>query len=457
MEPRADGSPRKVRKRRRLRLLVRCGALATSVVLAAGVLPWTWTPLVLPSLSPYVLIGSAVASRAVGLATLVGLPILLIVLARRRWFCRYLCPVGLMTEQVGRLGRRRKPVAAKLPRIGTWIVLVTLGGACFGYPVLLWMDPLAIFHGVFTLGTSPLSVAGQAAAVALAVILIISALLPGAWCLRICPLGATQELLAARRARLLFRGWSEKSHDGATSDAGEKKAPGGVPLARRSVLSAAFGALCAGWGARWAIEWSNGSRPDARRPLRPPGAIDSGQFTGACIRCGNCLRACPAGIIEPDGLDAGIAAVLAPVVRFRDAYCREDCHACTQVCPSGAIARLSLEQKRKSPIGLAKLDASICLLADDRECDVCARVCPFLAIDVVWNEEEYIALPHVDPEKCPGCGACEVACPGTNEWEREHASEPIPLRKAIEVRPGDLASHAKLGYCQRPEAISRPV
>ena len=432
MDPSVNAAPRKGGKRPRLRLLVRCGALATGVILALGVLPWPWTPLVLPSLSPYVLIGSAVAVRTVSLATLVGLPVLLIVLVRRRWFCRYLCPVGLMTEQASRLGRRGKSAAGKLPRIGTWIVLVTLGGACFGYPVLLWLDPLAIFQGIFTLAYAPLSVAGQASAVALAVILILSALLPGAWCLRICPLGATQELLAFKGIRNLFRPRGAESHDGQASE--PKKAPDTFLLARRSVLSAAFGALCAGVGARWALDWSSRSSPEGRKPLRPPGSIDPRQFTGLCIRCGNCIRACPVGIIEPDGAGASIAGVLAPVIRFRDAYCREDCHACTQVCPSGAITRLSLKEKQKSPIGLARLDASICFLADDRECDICARVCPFEAIEIVWNEEEYIALPSVDPQRCPGCGACEVACPGTNEWEREHASEPIPLRKAIEVR-----------------------
>jgi MauM/NapG family ferredoxin protein len=405
--------------------------------------------MVLPSLSPYVLIGSVVAARTVGLATLVGLPVLLVVLARRRWFCRYVCPVGLMTEQASRLRRRGKPAARRLPPLGTWIVLLTLAGACFGYPVLLWMDPLAIFQGVFTLRESPLGVAGQASAGALAAILGISVLLPGAWCLRICPLGATQELL------ILPRRWmrsvrseppEQSTHaepaEGSTPSAScarellaEPRTKASRLFPRRSVLSAAFGAVCAGLGARWAIDASTRPSRDRHRALRPPGSMESPPFTGLCIRCGNCVRACPVQIIEPDGADGGLAGLLAPVIRFREDYCREDCHACTQVCPSGAISRMSLDEKRKARIGLAVLDASICLLADDRECDICARVCPFEAIDIVWNEEEYIALPQVDAAKCPGCGACEVACPGTNEWEREHAREPIPLRKAIEVRP----------------------
>ena len=50
MDPSVNAAPRKGRKRSRLRLLVRCGALVTGVILALDVFPWPWTPLVLPSL-----------------------------------------------------------------------------------------------------------------------------------------------------------------------------------------------------------------------------------------------------------------------------------------------------------------------------------------------------------------------------------------------------------------------
>jgi len=313
--------------------------------------------------------------------------------------------------------------AAKLPPIGRWVALLTFGGALIGYPLFLWLDPLAIFHGVFTLCHDPTSVAGHVSAVMLAAILSISLLLPGAWCTRLCPLGATQDLLALPQR--LFRR--------TTSPSEQPPVDRKWFTARRSFFSAAFGTLCLALGARCADTASTRSRRVRPGLLRPPGSIDEARFNGACIRCGNCVRACPAEIIRPDSGIGGIAGFLGPMISFAEDYCREDCHRCTQVCPSGSIAQLTLEEKNKAPIGLAKLEASFCLLWDDRECDICARVCPFQAITIVWNPEEYVALPKVDTDKCPGCGACQVMCPGTNEWERQNSETPIPIRKAIEV------------------------
>jgi len=436
----------KGKKRRILRLLVRCCALVIAVILVLPILPWSWTPLVLPSLSPYVLICSAVATRVIGLVALLGLPVLVIVLVRRRWFCRYACPVGLLAEYTGRLRRKKGtgPICAKhppgrsgkldlspfsvvrrLPPIGRWVALLTLGGALFGYPFFLWLDPLAIFHGVFTLAHDPPSLAGQVSAVVLGVIMSISLLLPGAWCTRLCPLGATQDLLALPQR--LFRR--------KTSPTDEAPADGTWLPSRRSVLSAGVGAVCLCGGFRWATASSAPSAGRGRRLLRPPGSIDETRLVGACIRGGNCIRACPEEIVQPDAGNAGIAGFLAPKVSFDEKYCREDCNRCTQICPSGAIAQLTLEEKNKAPIGLARLEAPLCLLWDDGECDLCEKVCPFGAISIDWNPEEYVALPVVHKDKCPGCGVCQLMCPGTNDWERENSDEPIPVRKAIEIVP----------------------
>jgi ferredoxin-type protein NapF len=147
------------------------------------------------------------------------------------------------------------------------------------------------------------------------------------------------------------------------------------------------------------------------KPIRPPGAIDERRFTGVCVRCGNCVRACPAGIIRPDLGRLGIGGFLSPVVSFENNYCLEDCRRCTEVCPSGAVRRLSLEEKRKTAMGVAWVNMSLCLLSENQECNVCASHCPYEAITIAFNEKHYTSTPQIAREKCPGCGACEVACP----------------------------------------------
>ena len=57
----------------------------------------------------------------------------------------------------------------------------------------------------------------------------------------------------------------------------------------------------------------------------------------------------------------------------------------------------------------------ICILGDDRECSKCRNWCPYDAITLKFSEEEYTLVPQIDLSKCPGCGACQVACPTSPE------------------------------------------
>jgi len=395
-------------KRRRRgvpRLVVRLVASAAAVLLVVPIVPWPSAPSIVPALSPYVSITSAMATRSLGWATLICLPVLLTVLVRRRWLCRWVCPVGLCVEYVGRLSPMSASRSKRLPPIGKWLVALAVAGACVGYPLLVFLDPLAMFCGAFSLGRGPLAAAGGVSAGALAVVVAIAIMLPGAWCLRLCPLGAAQDVLILP-ARLLFRGRSTPAPSAKPDSSGT------VLPARRSLLAAGMGALCGGAGLTLGLRARAGPLDHARRELRPPGSVDEWQFHQLCLRCGNCARACPVGIIRPDWRPAKIAGWLTPVLCIEGDYCREDCDACMQVCPSGAIPRRSLTQKASTPIGLAHVNMNRCLLALDRECQtMCVTACPYDAIRLhKWTWEDDRRYPIIDPIKCPGCGACVLAC-----------------------------------------------
>jgi ferredoxin len=56
---------------------------------------------------------------------------------------------------------------------------------------------------------------------------------------------------------------------------------------------------------------------------------------------------------------------------------------------------------------------SVCLLGGEHECAICCNACPYAAIRLVFSEETYLSTPTIDPDRCNGCGACQVRCPTT--------------------------------------------
>jgi polyferredoxin len=158
--------------------------------------------------------------------------------------------------------------------------------------------------------------------------------------------------------------------------------------------------------------------------IRPPGA-QSGAFLSECIRCGECLKVCPTSGLQPALWESGLDGVWTPTLVPRLGYCDYACHACGQVCPTGAIPNLSLEEKRKQVIGKAEINRDRCLpWAKNTPCIVCEEMCPLapkaVELDTFYVTDEAgqpmtIQRPHVIKERCIGCGICEFKCPAVGE------------------------------------------
>jgi ferredoxin len=370
------------------------------VLAAATALAWPWRPefpasAVLPALSPFVSLCSVLATKAFGVLPLLAVPVLVLALLSSRWFCHHACPTGFLQEILQRLRPSAAPLASRhAPSLGKWLVACTIGGACFGYPVFLWLDPLALFAGCLNSWRQPLALANLVAGLGLPVLLLFDLAFPRVWCRRICPLGATQELLAWPRRR---------SRQRTRCETREAKAQRFFAIGRRGFLGGC--AAAAGVLILRPVKGKNSP------PLRPPGAVGEEQFMSLCIRCGNCAQTCPSDIIQPDFGASGVPGLFSPTLRFDRDYCREGCCRCGPVCPSGALAKLALTNKREYIIGLARVDLNTCLLANGRECTACIQRCPYAALAMHSVDGGFSNEPRLDLPKCNGCGACEAVCP----------------------------------------------
>jgi len=158
--------------------------------------------------------------------------------------------------------------------------------------------------------------------------------------------------------------------------------------------------------------------------IQPPGAREN-DLISKCIRCGECMRACPTSAIQPALTEAGLEGLWTPVLVPRLGYCDYSCNACGQVCPVQAIPSLNLEEKRRQVIGLAYIDQNRCIpWADHKDCIVCEEMCPvpdkaikLERLEVRNGDGQMVTVqrPQVIRERCIGCGICEYKCPLNGE------------------------------------------
>lgn len=201
-----------------------------------------------------------------------------------------------------------------------------------------------------------------------------------------------------------------------------------MPSRRSAVL-----AIGGGIAAAYLVPFKSLAARDKSTLVRPPGVSNEDDFLSKCIRCGECLKACPNNVLQPALFQYGLDAIWTPHLDFSQGVCDWSCNACGRVCPTGAIEHLTVKAKQKFVIGKAAINRSRCYpWITGHGCQICYNLCPLPEKAVFLKDtKQYdpsgmqIVLPYIVEEKCIGCGICQNNCP-------------VPGQKAIYVFRKDV-------------------
>lgn len=157
--------------------------------------------------------------------------------------------------------------------------------------------------------------------------------------------------------------------------------------------------------------------------VRPPGALPEIEFLDRCVRCLECVKICSStgACLQPAFLESGWEGIWTPMVNARHGYCEYNCNLCGQICPSGAIHNVDIDLKKKLCMGTAHFDKSRCIpWYKNEDCLVCEEHCPLPKKAIKFDIREaraqdgsirVIKFPYVDEALCIGCGICATKCP----------------------------------------------
>lgn len=434
---------------------------------------------------PLVAISTALSTGTLYRALWLAIPIIVLTIFLGRFYCGWLCPLGTAQDWTAKLRKSTLKRDMKINRyrkiyrLKYLILIAFLVMAVFGILQIGLLDPIVLMTRALTTSVFPAIDAGSGllfvgprgfelgwiAVVLLLAILIAAYIRPRLWCKLLCPLGALLGLLSRwsifhiRRTQptctdcelctaqcqagadpnrqlrksecmLLFNCLETCPPDaltfGRTGNQEDISEPVASPsITRREVV----GGILAGLAVPLFLRTPTMSADAPRAQLiRPPGSQPEDEFLARCIKCEECMHVCPTNVLQPAMTEGGLEGFWTPILNNRIGYCELNCVLCSEVCPTGAIEKITLDRKLGrgdydgDPIvlGTAFFDRGRCLpWAMNRPCVVCQEVCPTSpkAIEtdevVVREGNRTITLkrPRVVPELCIGCGICEHECP----------------------------------------------
>lgn len=132
---------------------------------------------------------------------------------------------------------------------------------------------------------------------------------------------------------------------------------------------------------------------------RPPGAALESDFLKKCKGCPDCVENCPADAIKIEDGYAFLDLKEIPCSACEDL-------PCIDACSQGALSK----EEKLRPISKVSINAKHCLHTKGVLCHACSPQCPPHIDAIEWTGSYGQKLPHLNQEKCIGCGLCWHAC-----------------------------------------------
>lgn len=362
-----------------------------------------------------------------------------------RVYCSVFCPLGLFQDALMLIFRRKVPAQKNRPYKYVLALIsfgAMIGGTAFAVRCI-----------------DPYTMSGSAASGAISGIVFCAAVAlltfckGRAFCANVCPVGAVLGLLSERapcKMRIdgekcvscglcaskcptgsidfknktvnnetcvrCFKCTGACRRHGISFGFGKTaSSPAPVDASKRKLIAGAIGvAAVAALAVKSGAVLGKSIARKVKNVLVPAGAQGAGVLAARCLNCNLCVQNCPMKILKKANADY-------PAVHLDysdNGFCGFECDKCAQICPSGAIRRLTLAEKQRTQIGLADVDTDVCV-----QCGLCVMKCPREAIT-----KEYGDFPRFDAEKCIGCGACQAACP-----VKAIAVKPLEAHKSLKA------------------------
>ncbi|MEO5376771.1 MAG: 4Fe-4S binding protein [Magnetococcus sp. DMHC-6] len=376
-------------------------------------------------LDPLTALASGLTSATLYRGLALSLIILIPTLFFGRFFCSWICPLGILNQAISHFFNKRRPAEYvkqnryhPIFRVKYYLLTVLLVLAAFGVLQIGLLDPMALVTRSFVTGVwpalqwsgagfyllQPHFLGGVGIALFFLAILLANRFMTRAWCRVVCPLGA---LLGVLSWRALFRIRRDvdrcndclkcvSSCQGGCDPHGAlrvsechlcmnclEQCPEGalhygfiqsrtslgqpIDISRRRLVESGVTAMAFVPMLRSSYGVESTPHPNM---IRPPGALPEADFLARCLKCALCMRVCPTNVLQPALLEGGLEALWTPILINRLGYCEHHCILCGHVCPTGALRPLTVTEKvgSSSPkpsepikLGTAFFDPGRCL------------------------------------------------------------------------------------------------